>query len=130
MKKYRVYNKSGFVEFTDLVQAQNYHSQFGIGDIEEIDLVSQFNIYEHKELIELSVDNLIEQTLQEYWYNSKGDVAINALDDESTWQNEAIQLSKWINSTYIILRSYLDTVNESNFQTVENFISSLPKFNI
>jgi len=126
MKNYRVYNKSGFVEFTDLVQAQNYHSQFGIGDIEEIDLVPQFNIDGHKELVEGLVDNLVTETLQQYWYNSKGDVAINALDSESAWQTEALQLSRWINSTYLLLRNYLDTVNETNYQ--ENFVDTLPRF--
>lgn len=126
MIKYRVYNESGFVEFNDLTKAQTYHLEFGIGNIEEISIIIGFNIDEHKQTIELSIDNLINQTLNQYWYNSKGDVAINALDNESIWQNEAIVISKWINNVYKKLRTYLDTVNENNFQSIDDFINSLP----
>lgn len=37
MKKYRVYNKNGFVEFTDYEKAVEHHEEKGIGEIETIE---------------------------------------------------------------------------------------------
>lgn len=90
--------------------------------------VIQFDLNIHKENIESAIDELISNTLNEYWYQSKGDIAINILDEESIWQQEAIQLSKWINSIYLILRNYLDSVTEENHVDIQLFIDDLVKF--
>lgn len=90
--------------------------------------VIQFNLNIHKETIESAVDLLISNTLSVYWYQSKGDIAINILDEDSIWQEEAIQLSKWVNSTYSVLRTYLDNVTEENHVDIQLFIDDLVKF--
>jgi hypothetical protein len=90
--------------------------------------VVEFNLESYKENIESAVDELIDNTLKYYWYQSKGDIAINILDEDSIWREEATQLSKWVNSTYSVLRTYLDNVTEENHVDIQLFIDDLVKF--
>jgi hypothetical protein len=94
----------------------------------EEEQVIQFDLNTYKIELEFAVDALVQTTLNEYWYEGGGDVALNVGDNESIWQDEAIKLSKWINSTYLILRNYLDTATEENHVDIQLFIDDLVKF--
>jgi len=46
------------------------------------------------------LDGIIESELSARWYSGKGEVALNATDDLSPYQNEAQVLQRWINECY------------------------------
>ena len=122
MIKYRVMTEKGYAEFSDQEAANDFALEKGyeVGPIE----VSTFDLSQHKTDMEQAVDALVNQTMQELWYASKGDIAINALDPNSIWQEEAQALSAWINATYATLQNYLATVTEETYVSIEDFVNS------
>lgn len=122
MIKYRVITEKGYAEFSDQEAANDFALEKGyeVGPIE----VSTFDLSQHKTDMEQAVDALVNQTMQELWYASKGDIAINALDPNSIWQEEAQALSAWINATYATLQNYLATVTEETYVSIEDFVNS------
>jgi hypothetical protein len=93
------------------------------------DSLNTFSLDVHKQEIEKAVDELIDNTYTALWYSSKGDISIVALDIDSRWHQEAVQLTKWINNIYAILEDYKDSVTEENYQDPQEFINNLPIFN-
>lgn len=73
---------------------------------------------------EQHVDEAVAVKLQELWYTGKGEVAINALDETSQWNEEAVAVAKWINECYAYL---VEHKNEQNFNT---FVEGLPTLNL
>ena len=122
MIKYRVITEKGYAEFSDQEAANDFALEKGyeVGPIE----VSTFDLSQHKTDMEQAVDALVNQTMQELWYASKGDIAINALDPNSIWQEEAQAISAWINATYATLQNYLATVTEETYVSIEDFVNS------
>ena len=122
MIKYRVITEKGYAEFSDQEAANDFALEKGyeVGPIE----VSTFDLSQHKTDMEQAVDALVNQTMQGLWYASKGDIAINALDPNSIWQEEAQALSAWINATYATLQNYLATVTEETYVSIEDFVNS------
>ena len=125
MKKYRVYNKSGFVEFTDLVQAQNYHSQFGIGDIEEIE-IQQPQWDKEYFILQLSVS--FDLKFETYWkakgYIDMFDLLSHAANPESIYNSEALNLLQWSQVNWEVA---ITGINEQS--NIETIINNLPLYN-
>lgn len=125
MKKYRVYNKSGFVEFTDLVQAQNYHSQFGIGDIEEIE-IQQPQWDKEYFILQLSVS--FDLKFETYWkakgYIDMFDLLSHAANPESIYNSEALSLLQWSQVNWEVA---ITGINEQS--NIETIINNLPLYN-
>lgn len=122
MIKYRVITEKGYAEFSDQEAANDFALEKGY-EVVPIE-VSTFDLSQHKTDMEQAVDALVNQTMQELWYASKGDIAINALDPNSIWQEEAQALSGWINATYATLQNYLATVTEETYVSIEDFVNS------
>jgi hypothetical protein len=97
---------------------------------ELIEVIPIFSLEQHKIETETLVDEFVDNTYTALWYSSKGDISLVALDENSRWKEEAIQLAKWINNIYAILEDYKNTVTEENYQNIQEFINNLPKFNI
>lgn len=125
MKKYRVYNKSGFVEFTDLLQAQNYHSQFGIGDIEEIE-IQQPQWDKEYFILQLSVS--FDLKFETYWkakgYIDMFDLLSHAANPESIYNSEALSLLQWSQVNWEVA---ITGINEQS--NIETIINNLPPYN-
>ena len=95
MKKYRVYNLTGYLEFNnDEQSAINYHSQFGIGEIEEIEIsLSTWSKENYSKELNEAHNTLFTQYYLSRDYVNIGEIFI-WLDDD-VYGEEATKLINW-----------------------------------
>jgi len=125
MIKYRVHNLTGYLEFNnDEQSAINYHSQFGIGEIEEIEIPSNWSKEIYSKELNEAHNTLFTQYYLSRDYINIGEIVI-WLDDD-VYGEEATKLINWWKTTSISLLNYLETVTEETAIPVEDYINSLP----
>lgn len=95
---------------------------------ELIEEIPVFSLQNHLQELEYKVDELIETTHISLWYSSKGDIALTAINPNSQWNQEAIQLTQWIDSLYTIFDNYRASVTEETHQDINTFLNNLPIF--
>jgi hypothetical protein len=127
MIKYKVYTNDGFVEFSDLIKAQTYHLEFGIGDIETIEFsLHRWDKAAYCDAINEAHNNLFQQLYTERDYLTIGEIPIWQNDEE--FGDESLALQNWWIDTCKIVENYLSTVTEATI--IDNFIDTLPKLNL
>lgn len=126
MKKYRVYNLTGYLEFNnDEQSAINYHSQFGIGEIEEIEIsLSTWNKENYSKELNEAHNTLFTQYYLSRDYVNIGEIVI-WLDDD-VYGEEATKLINWWKITSKDLLDYLKIVTEETTIPIEDYINNLP----
>ena len=126
MKKYRVYNLTGYLEFNnDEQSAINYHSQFGIGEIEEIEIsLSTWSKENYSKELNEAHNTLFTQYYLSRDYVNIGEIFI-WLDDD-VYGEEATELINWWEITSKDLLDYLKIVTEETAIPIEDYINSLP----
>lgn len=126
MKKYRVYNLTGYLEFNnDEQSAINYHSQFGIGEIEEIEIsLSTWSKENYSKELNEAHNTLFTQYYLSRDYVNIGEIVI-WLDDD-VYGEEATKLINWWEITSKDLLDYLKIVTEETAIPIEDYINSLP----
>lgn len=126
MKKYRVYNLTGYLEFNnDEQSAINYHSQFGIGEIEEIEIsLSTWSKENYSKELNEAHNTLFTQYYLSRDYVNIGEIVI-WLDDD-VYGEEATKLINWWKITSKDLLDYLKIVTEETAIPIEDYINSLP----
>lgn len=117
------------VHINDFIDDEHEHIAFVVNDWEFQDVeIQEFNLETHLQQLEHKVDELIETTYSSLWYSSKGDIALTAVNPNSQWNQEAIELSQWIDVIYSIFDNYRNTVIQETHQDIETFINNLPKW--
>lgn len=126
MKKYRVYNLTGYLEFNnDEQSAINYHSQFGIGEIEEIEIsLSTWSKENYSKELNEAHNTLFTQYYLSRDYVNIGEIVI-WLDDD-VYGEEATKLINWWKITSKDLLDYLKIVTEETAIPIQDYINSLP----
>lgn len=126
MKKYRVYNLTGYLEFNnDEQSAINYHSQFGIGEIEEIEIsLSTWSKENYSKELNEAHNTLFTQYYLSRDYVNIGEIFI-WLDDD-VYGEEATKLINWCDITSKDIIDYLKIVTEETTIPIKDYINSLP----
>lgn len=125
MIKYRVYIQGGYVEFLDLQEAQDYHAQHGVGEIEEIPIEQpQWNI----ELFKNQLSAAFDAKFETYWiakdYTDMFDLLSHAANSESIYNSEALSLLQWSQENWEVA---ITGINEQS--NIETIINNLPPYN-
>ena len=125
MIKYRVYIQGGYVEFLDLQEAQDYHAQHGVGEIEEIE-IQQPQWDKEYFILQLSVS--FDSKFETYWkakgYIDMFDLLSHAANPESIYNSEALSLLQWSQVNWEIA---ITGINEQS--NIETIINNLPPYN-
>lgn len=131
MVKYRVNSENGFVEFsTNGEECLNYHAQYGIGEIQIIDIKPVWDKEAYVEAINQAHTDWyrsIYTRKPDLDYSSIGEIGLYLNHPEFSAQAQALQQLWW--DSVDILYAHLEEVTEETAQPIETFINSLPKFN-
>lgn len=125
MKKWRVSVNGGFVEFNNLLDADSFNVEFGIGDpVLEIEYTYTWNKNEHIESIDKEYTDYFIGEINKLNYLTIGE--LNLWLDDETYGNEATYLKNWWLESYKLLKLYFDSVTS---ETQKELFQIVPPLN-
>ncbi|GAB6045075.1 hypothetical protein JCM11957_06730 [Caminibacter profundus] len=105
-----------------------YVSSLSEEEIEE--KIKELELEEVKKQIANIATNKVKEILKEYDYDSEGEVALYAANENSEWYEEAKAIQTWIEEVYKKMYELQDTVTIDNYETIdlEAIETELPEF--
>lgn len=126
---YRVKTEEGYVEFHDYVEAELYHAEHGIGEIETFEIAApEWDKKAYCEEVSKAHSDWyrsIYTRKPDFDYESNGEIAMYLEHPEEYLQRQAWDLTKlWFNSIELLYAHYDEVTAET--ADIQAFIASLP----
>jgi len=81
--------------------------------------IKELEAEEVKKTIKKRATNFVKKQLKELDYDSEGEVALYAANQNSEWHNEAVALQKWIEDVYKKMYELQEGVTVDNYKDID-----------